>query len=197
MRDMTTGNTAIPTRREFGERIAEGRKARRLSKVKAAEIAKTSDETWGWFELGRRRDRKTWNPSAPLVSSVATTVGLDVAEALQVYGIDPAGYRESRGGRPIASRQELSVMIDQLDAVEYKALEEMVRAILRAKGLLPAAASGDGENGQVENPAAEPSIGRRHKLLSGVHKLESRPVLGPEPSDSVVDGVERGPATGR
>ncbi|AHH98206.1 helix-turn-helix domain-containing protein [Kutzneria albida] len=134
---MTPQEHSSASLREFGARIEQLRNDRRLSKVKAAKAAGISDKYWAMFEAGARPDGNPFRPEAAVVASVADVVGIDPAEALRVYGIDPAFHKDKLGGRPTVAWARIEKKKELLDPQELAALEVLVDTILRAKGVLP------------------------------------------------------------
>lgn len=121
----------------LGERIKQARLRQHLTAVTAGKAAGISREYWAFFEAGRRRDSSPFKPEPSTILAVAKVAEIDGAEALRVYGHDPAFYRDGLEGRPRVSQEKALAKVKQLSPEDLAILEPLVDRLLREGGHIP------------------------------------------------------------
>lgn len=149
MQPVAAGNGKRPW--TLGPKLKKAREGAGLSQREAAKAAGFSVTTWGQLETGIRKVgngmESPVNPRASVVASAADVVGLDVAEALRMAGIDPK-HAPKGAQRPTVSQSRLLESFARLTEPQRAALLDLIESMLPHE---------DGEEPEVP-PMGKPKV---------------------------------------
>lgn len=217
---MTTGQRDPAKLEELGRLLRAAREAAGLSQ---RALADQIDGGKSWLQQMEAGRRPSGEPVAPRAHNLLNLIrqlnaplirlGLDEHVIGEEYALRLAGFADTSRyidrprSRPTTSERELATKFAMLDEAERRPLEELVEAILRAKGYLPSkgeqeAAADDVADGTSSSGARVSDEGfetKSHPPLttSGVIATGADPVLGQGPAEDgshedALDTVRRG-----